>query len=217
MTKIRAVLFDYGMVLSGAPDATQRRRMEALLHADADTFNAAYWRSRDAYDRGTLSGTKYWKGVAEHLGQPLDADTLAELIDADTALWASPNEPMIDFAFALQNAGIRTGILSNLGDEMELGLCSRLPWLQDFAHRTFSHRLGIAKPDAAIYEHAAAGMGVPANQILFIDDREENITAARTAGMHAIHYTSHDAFIGAMSDVEFPQGVPTLEQLLFQK
>jgi len=200
MKKIRAVLFDYGMVLSGAPDAAEWERMRVLLEADAERFHAAYWKFRDAYDRGALSGAEYWQAVASEVGRKLDAATLALLIEADTAHWTRPNEPMIAWATALQKAGVKTGILSNIGDAMEDGIRGRFAWLDEFAHHTFSHRLGIAKPDAAIYHHAAQGLGVAEEEILFIDDREENIAAARSVGMTALQYSDHVAFVAAMRD-----------------
>jgi putative hydrolase of the HAD superfamily len=186
MPTIRAVLFDYGMVLSGAPDLEARQQMESLLSADAESFHRAYWQYRDAYDRGHLSGMTYWQAVAQELHQPLDEVTLTSLLSADTAFWSQPNQAMIDWAARLQQAGIRTGILSNIGDAMEQGLMAKFAWLADFSHHTFSYRLGIAKPDAAIYQHAADGLGVPPADILFVDDREENVIGARAAGMRAL-------------------------------
>jgi putative hydrolase of the HAD superfamily len=199
-TKIRisAVLFDYGMVLSGPPDQHARQHMERIFGVDEETFRKAYWKYRDAYDRGTLVGLSYWNCVAHDLSQTLDSASLSALIDADNALWTQPNLPMIDWASSLQRAGIKTGILSNIGDAMEAGIRARFPWLAEFAHHTFSHRLGIAKPDEAIYRHAAEGLGVPVGEILFVDDREENILAARAAGMTAVQYTGHAAFMDEM-------------------
>ena len=46
-------------------------------------------------------------------------------------------------------------ILSNIGDAMEIGVRGQFPALDKFTHHTFSHRLGIAKPDAAIYQHVS--------------------------------------------------------------
>lgn len=198
MTTIQAVLFDYGMVLSGPPDAAAREEMKRLLGVDEESFQAIYWKHRDAYDRGALSGVAYWEAVARELHRTLDAPKLSALIAADNALWTQPNQAMIDWAVALQRAGVKTGVLSNIGDAMEAGILARFPWIADFAHHTFSHRLGIAKPDEAIYRHAAEGLGVPVEAILFLDDREENILAARAAGMVAIQYTSHAAFLAEM-------------------
>jgi putative hydrolase of the HAD superfamily len=201
MSKIEAVLFDYGMVLSGPPDPTAREEMMRVLGVDDASFREMYWKHRDAYDRGTLSGIAYWQKVADELHKPLSANSLNELLEADNALWTQPNQPMIEWAASLQRAGIKTGILSNIGDAMEAGIRARFPWLDEFAHHTFSHRLGIAKPDLAIYQHAAEGLGVSPNAVLFIDDREENIAAAREAGMTAVQYSTHDRFVEQMQQL----------------
>jgi putative hydrolase of the HAD superfamily len=199
-TKIRisAVLFDYGMVLSGVPEELHWRQLEQVAGAEQAAFQAAYWKYRDAYDRGALSAQTYWETVARDLGKTIDADVLCRLIDADTAVWTRPNVEMMEWAARLNRAGIKTGILSNIGDAMELGVLGRFPALSEFAHHTFSHRLGIAKPDAAIYRHAVEGLGVPAGEILFVDDREENILAARAAGMVAVQYSGHAGFVEEM-------------------
>jgi putative hydrolase of the HAD superfamily len=200
MTKISAVLFDYGMVLSGPPDPTAREEMRRILNVDEEQFRTIYWKHRDDYDRGTLNSVAYWELVARDLHRSLDARQLSALIGADSALWTRPNQPMIEWAAALQRAGIKTGILSNMGDAMEAGIVARFPWLAEFHHKTFSHRLGMAKPDAAIYRHAAEGLGVPPEEILFLDDREENVAAARAAGMKALQYSTQEAFEQMMRD-----------------
>jgi putative hydrolase of the HAD superfamily len=128
----------------------------------------------------------------------MDANTLQALIDADTKVWTQPNVEMMEWAERLNRAGIKTGILSNIGDAMELGVRGRFPVLDGFTHHTFSHRLGIAKPDAAIYRHAVDGLGVASSEILFVDDREENIAAARAAGMVAVQYLGHAGFVAEM-------------------
>jgi len=196
--KISAVLFDYGMVLSNAPEEMDWRALERVLGAEEKAFQVAYWKYRDAYDRGALSAATYWEIVARELGKAIDANVLRALIDADTVVWTRPNVEMMEWSARLNRAGIKTGILSNIGDAMELGVLGRFPALSEFTHHTFSHRLGIAKPDAEIYRHAVQGLGVPAGEILFVDDREENIEAARAAGMVAVQYSGHKEFVETM-------------------
>jgi len=200
MSIVKAVLFDYGLVLSGPPDPAAWDRLKLLLNAGEAAFHEAYWKHRDAYDRGSLTAEAYWQQVAEDLHRPLNEAEIQQLIDIDTDVWTQPNQPMIDWATALQRSGMKTGILSNMGDAMEREILARCPWLAGFTDHTFSHRLKMAKPDPAIYQHAAEGLNVPPENILFIDDREENIAAARAAGMQAVQYTSHDAFLRAMKD-----------------
>ena len=47
----------------------------------------------------------------------------------------------------------------------------------------------MCKPAQRIYKEAIARSGVPADNILFIDDRQPNIRAATLAGMHTIQWT----------------------------
>ena len=148
VTPIQAVLFDYGLVLTGPPHPGAWARMLTLtgLENDEPTFHAAYWSPRHGYDRGTHTGPAYWQAVGTHAGRTLDGTQIDALIEADTELWTQPNQPMIDWAARLQAAGTPTGILSNLGDSITAGVLGRLPWLAGFTHRTFSHALRLAKP-----------------------------------------------------------------------
>jgi putative hydrolase of the HAD superfamily len=207
MPHISAVLFDYGLVLSGPPDPVARRRMETILNAPHADLHAAYWGHRDDYDLGVLSGVSFWRTVGAELAHPPTDEELVQLLQADVDLWTQPNQPMIDWATALQSAHISTGILSNMGDAMEAGILARFPWVAGFAHCTFSHRLGIVKPDERIYRHAIASVGEPPEATLFIDDRIENVEAARAAGLHAIQYSSHDDFLRAFHRANFT-GLP---------
>jgi putative hydrolase of the HAD superfamily len=52
--------------------------------------------------------------------------------------------------------------------------------------------VNLAKPEPAIYRHAAEGLATPPANILFLDDKPENIQAALSAGMQAIQYICTD-------------------------
>ncbi|HMH15842.1 MAG TPA: HAD family phosphatase [Edaphobacter sp.] len=194
MTPVQAILFDYGMVLSAPPDPAAWQRMLAITGLSDDLLHREYWANRHAYDRGDLKGHAFWYKIAEGAQIVLTPDQLAALVDADTDLWGQLNPPMIDWVQRLQRAGIRTGILSNMPDAMETGLRARHSWIEAFDHHTWSHALNLAKPEPEIYRHAAEGLATPPENILFIDDRAENIAAALAAGMQAIQYTDHPTF-----------------------
>lgn len=192
------VLFDFGKVLSGPPNPAAWARMRELAAFDEESLHREYWAHRHAYDEGKHTGEAYWHLVAEGNGTVFTAEQVAALIAADNDLWTDPNHPMIDWAMRLHRSGMRIGILSNMGDAMEAGVIARFDCLNHFDHCTWSHRLGIAKPEQAIYRHAAEGLGVAPAKILFIDDRPENIEAARAFGMNAIQYGDHAEFLQEM-------------------
>ncbi|HEV2645826.1 MAG TPA: HAD family phosphatase [Acidobacteriaceae bacterium] len=191
---IEVVLFDYGQVLSGPANPTAWAHMRSITALDEPRLHAAYWAYRHDYDRGTYTGPAYWQAVATHAGITLAPTQLASLLAADIDLWTDLNQPMVDFAQRLQRAGHRTAILSNIGDAIAEGIRARLPWLSAFEHATWSHALFLAKPEPEIFHHTAAALRTPPVNILFIDDREDNIAAAHAIGMQTIHYTNHPAF-----------------------
>lgn len=198
-----AVLFDYGMVLSGPPDPQGWALLRSISGLDEDRLHAAYWKFRHDYDRGALTGRAYWLAVAADTGITLDDAQISALFAADVDVWTSLNLPMVEWAGQLQRAGIRTGILSNIGDCIGDGVVAKLPWLAGFYACLWSHALGMAKPDPAIYVKAAEALHTAPAGILFIDDREENIRAAAAVGMQTLHYTSHTAFEREMRERGF--------------
>ncbi|NYF80264.1 HAD family hydrolase [Granulicella arctica] len=197
-TQIEAVLFDYGMVLSGPPNAAAWERILSITGFDEDGLHREYWKHRHPYDRGTHTGEAYWQLIAGGNGTTFDAAQIAGLIAADVDLWGDLNLPMVEWAQQLQRAGIRTGILSNIGDAMASGLLAKFAWLANFHHSTWSHTLKLAKPEPEIYLHAAECLATAPDKILFIDDRADNIEAARNFGMQAIQYADHAQFVEEM-------------------
>jgi len=196
--RVEAVLFDYGQVLSGPPDAAAWARLRAVSGLDEERLHAAYWKFRHDYDRGALTGTAYWHAVAAQAGGQFDGAQVAALLAVDIDVGTALNLPMVEWAGRLQRAGVRTGVLSNIGDAVGEGVVARLPWLASFNHCAWSHALRMAKPDPAIYLKTAQALKTEPGRILFIDDREENIAAAAEFGMQAVHYTTQDAFESEM-------------------
>lgn len=196
MPTIRAVLFDFGKVLSRDAHPAAWQRMQQVAACTADELSQSYWRHRDDYDAGLLTGDSFWQAVA---GRQLERETLDALQAADVDLWTDMNIAMLDWMHALHAAGVRTGILSNMPDAMAAGLERRFDWLQRFDCVIWSHALGTRKPFKAIYEKAVDGLNVRPAEILFIDDKAENITAAEAVGMVAVQYRDHDGFVREMN------------------
>lgn len=194
MIPVKAVLFDFGQVLSLAADPAVWQQMLNISGLSEADLHREYWAHRHEYDRGTFTGDSYWHKVAAGSHATFTPAQIAALITADVNLWSRLNLPMVEWAQGLQRAGIRTGILSNIGDQMAIGLCAKFHWISAFDHCIWSHALKLAKPEAAIYHCAAQGLSTDPAQILFIDDKQENIEAAQAAGMQAILYTSQAAF-----------------------
>ena len=196
MPNVEAILFDFGKVLSMPPGPAAWAQMQQIAGISEAQLEDRYWRSRDDYDEGLLTGDQYWRAIA---GDGVTPDALAALKAADVDLWTDMNQPMLAWVGQLHAAGFRTGILSNMPDAMAEGICERFDWIRNFDHAVWSHALKLRKPQPAIYVAAIEGLGVAADRILFLDDKEENIAAAHDAGMQAILYSDHGSFVQEMN------------------
>jgi epoxide hydrolase-like predicted phosphatase len=87
----------------------------------------------------------------------------------------------------LHAAGVRTGLLSNSWD---MEYYDRSRWAEMFDVVVLSAEHGVRKPDRAIYERAIEAMGLPAEEMVFIDDIGGNLKPARELGLHTYRHTS---------------------------
>ncbi len=187
---LRAVIFDYGMVLTGEPDAEAHDAMVRITGLDVERFETLYWVDRHAYDEGKLSGVTFWEKFARESGLALTAGDLAELNRLDARMWTTENPAMVKWQQQLKARGLRTAILSNMGDSVLESILVAFPWIQNFDVLVWSFQLGIAKPDPAIYRHTLERLGTRAEETLFVDDRRVNVEMARALGLAAIEFTT---------------------------
>jgi 2-haloacid dehalogenase len=90
---------------------------------------------------------------------------------------------------ALHARGVPLFALTNFGAEFWSAFRPTQPIFDLFADIVVSGVEKIAKPDPVIYELAQRRFGHDPHSLLFVDDREENIDAARKAGWQGHHFT----------------------------
>jgi putative hydrolase of the HAD superfamily len=183
---IEAVIFDYGKVISNSEDPEAHRKLIALTGLERPEFDRHYWAHRHAYDLGHLNGRTYWEKIASETGLFFTAEHIDDLVETDVLMWTSLNEEMLAWVIALQEANVKTAVLSNMGPDILAYMRQEFGWLAHFQHHTWSCELGICKPDPEIYLHTCEKLKVDPPKALFIDDRAENIAAAAEVGLHAI-------------------------------
>ena len=98
------------------------------------------------------------------------------------------NEPTIPVVSQLAQLNIGLGILSNTCEaHWDFAMKRFLALPQLFPIRVTSFEAKSMKPDAKIYEVAVKKAGVLPSEIFFIDDKPENVQAAKDAGLSLIH------------------------------
>ena len=191
--KVRAVIFDFGGVLCFHPTEEQLAEASAFCGVPAGDFVSLLWKYRREYDRGQ-DPASYWRSVAEPAGVTLDDATVAGLVRREIAFWGRFDERVLAWTRHLRGMGLLTGILSNLPLPLGENLRALPGFLGHFDQVTFSCELGILKPEREIYEYALRGLGVAPAEALFLDDRPENIEAARGLGLHTELFTTWEDF-----------------------
>lgn len=183
---LRAVIFDYGLVLSGPPEPSARSRLVEISGLSPEIFDEHYWKHRMEYDRGTLNGRTYWQTFASDTGISLTPERIDALIEHDVLMWASVDPIMLAWAARIQASGMKTAILSNMGEELLAHMRKNFLWLEEFHHLTWSCELNLVKPLAAIYQHTLEKLDVRPEEALFLDDKTENVEGARQVGLHSL-------------------------------
>ena len=96
--------------------------------------------------------------------------------------WIELASPRIDGSIALLRAlrskGVPVFALTNFGSYAYDEARGKLDFLSEFDREYVSGRMGVIKPDPRIYEMLEADCGIAPDQLLFTDDKAENITAA---------------------------------------
>ncbi|MGN9839947.1 HAD family hydrolase [Nonomuraea sp. H19] len=191
------IVFDYGGVLSLPQPESDAEEMARALSAESEAFKRGYWEHRLEFDRGSLSPHAYWSAV---LGRSVTHSEVARLVAMDIASWAHPNEGTVALLGHLIEMGRDVALLSNapvcVGDGLD-----ELPWVAAIGRRFYSGRMGLVKPDREIYDEMARALDAVPSEIVFIDDRQDNVEGAERAGMTGVHFTDAAALRETLLDI----------------
>jgi len=187
---LRAVVFDYGMVLTGPRDPEAHAALLRITGLSLDRFEDLYWADRHAYDEGKLTGLGFWQKFIRVAGLTLAPGEVDELNRWDARMWTTQNPVMLAWQIELKQRGILTAILSNMGDNVLDNMKREFDWLPRFDVLVWSYQLRMAKPDPAIYRHVLEELGTEPAETLFLDDKLVNVEAALALGFKAIQFSS---------------------------
>jgi FMN phosphatase YigB (HAD superfamily) len=174
----QTVLFDWGGVIIDHPiDGIHRFVSEHLPEITPAVFVGP---AMLAFQRGELDESAFWKCAGARSSVALDA--------FGGSLWRTAFEhsyverpAVLRLAGHLQRAGIRTGVLSNT-EKPSVGMLMERGY-PCFDAYYLSCEWGMVKPEREIYERCLKVLAADPATVLFIDDKPENVAAARQLGM----------------------------------
>jgi putative hydrolase of the HAD superfamily len=131
---------------------------------------------------GELSVEECFLRTCRALGVDGDLEGFLELRHGFLRQQIAPLPGAVDALGAAGRHGGRVGLLSNCSSDVP-AVFAETPLAPLVDDAVFSCSVGLAKPDERIFHLAAGRLGVPPDRCLFVDDREENLAAARSVGM----------------------------------
>ncbi len=149
-------------------------------------------------ERGECPDEEFERELASHLvredGSPVPAGGLLRRMFAA----AFVDDSMQDMLLRVRAAGLKTALLSNSWGRS--GYPRRL--LDDlFDAVVISSEVGMRKPEERIFAYTARLLGLPPQECVFIDDVEQNVTAARAIGFLAVHHHRYQPTVQRLTEL----------------
>lgn len=205
MTTIRAVVFDMGGVLTHAPLDGMHDHARALGLPE-DAFSQ-YFRGHPLMERletAEISIREFFKAVCHEVeevhGHRVDLRALVVAVER--------GQELIPSRFDLVRAARRTCWTALLTNNVR-----EATWRETFPFDLFdevvdSSEVGVRKPDPRIYRELLDRLDLPADQVVFIDDYEENLPPAQQLGIRTIHFVGPDDCRARLGELGIPTNAP---------
>jgi len=183
---IKAVIFDYGQVISLPQDPAAIDRMAEIAGVERGKFESTLWALRDEYDRGTIDARGYYRKVFAELSVAVDTNLIDEIIETDFNSWKNINHETAALMEELKKAGYTVGILSNMPNDFLAWARKTLPVFSLPQIGLFSCEVNLVKPEEAIYQKLLSMLDLKGEEVVFFDDKIENVKSAVPLGINAL-------------------------------
>ncbi|MGB7327520.1 MAG: HAD family phosphatase [Rubripirellula sp.] len=187
-TDIRFVYFDLGNILLSFDIGIAYANLAKLFGVSDTEAKAAVYDSglEDRFEHGEFTPDEFAAMVCKAIGvtgNPPEAD---DVLDAISDMF-TPIASMTGIMDRVKKSGRGVGILSNTCDAHWNWVLRQSydVMIADLDATILSYEVGVMKPASRIYEEAEKRAGVLPSQILFIDDKHENVAAAVARGWQA--------------------------------
>ena len=189
MASIEAVLFDADGVLQKPVEGG--REKVACLDGSA-TPNQAFLADFLKAEMPCLKGeADFAVTAAEVLKKWNSPYSVEQAIDTHTKI-VEVNPESIEVVHALRKSGIPAYLATNQHEYRARYMSEVFGYANVFDGEFYSCRLGYMKPDTGYFHAILKELPFAPAQLLFIDDRERNVAAARSIGIHGVEYDIED-------------------------
>lgn len=180
----RVIVFDLGKVLLDFDYGRMADRMAGRSGISREAVHALIDQSPLLHDleSGRISSPEFFEAIQEKAGYLGDFVRFTR----DFGDIFDPIHEMIDLHRKLASAGFPTCIFSNTNDLAIAHIRERYPFFNGFTNYVLSYEHGCMKPQARLYEVVEETTRSTGAEILYIDDRPENVEAGVARGWQTI-------------------------------
>jgi HAD superfamily hydrolase (TIGR01509 family) len=180
----KAVIFDLGKVLVDFDYSIAARKIAARSRITAQEAQEALDHSPLLFDyeTGRVTRCQFFDAVRDATGFE---GTIEEFSSYFADIF-TPMEPMVEMHARLRAAGVPTFIFSNTNDLAVDHIRRNFPFFSNFDGYVYSYEHGAMKPQPALYEVVERMTGLNGGDLIYIDDRAENIDAGQKRGWQVI-------------------------------
>lgn len=209
ITRPEAVVFDVGNVLLDwdpaylyaklIPSAEEREWF--LTHVVTLGWHVEQDRGRSCAD-----------GVADLSRRfPGSSKLIAAFYDRWLETIGGPIEGSVALMEDLRGAGVPVHAITNFSAELWPKTVEAYPFLGEFDVAVVSGEVGFIKPDPRIFDALVERTGTAAGAMVFIDDRTDNVDAARQLGFQAVRFTTPEALAADLAALGLPVSAPAAD------
>ncbi len=186
-----AIVFDLGKVLVDFDYSIAARKVAALSTKQLPDLKHFLGSSPvlARFEHGDLTREQFFAEMQKITGF---TGSLEEFV-ADFADIFIPIPAMIELHAQLRQRGFATYIFSNTNDIAIEHVSCEFPFFKNFDGYIYSYQVGSMKPESRIYEAMEKMCGKSGDEIIYIDDRPENIEAGKIRGWKTILHETPDA------------------------
>lgn len=208
MRKIGAIGFDWGGVVSQYPGGNFNDAAAEFLGVDYEAFRRAYFLHNHMVNKGPDAKTYenavgMWLNILTELGIPERTDAFVDYVRSRPQ--AQINEEVVGVIKRLRRLGWKVGLFSNNSGENAADFRYR-GYDSWFDVSLFSGDVNCMKPEPKAFEMLADALGVPVTELVFIDDSERSLSTASEVGYEPILFTTVDALVARLTELEILRG-----------
>ena len=202
---IKAFIFDLGAViveLDFSPFINEIISQSPYYKSNSNELLHKFWKETSSFDLGYMSEEEFYTHSCDFL--KLTNISREKFFNAFNSVISGINFELIEYIKKLKKTGkYKIVMLSNVNPtHWDYGKRNLWNFLNIFDDLLLSFKLHMIKPDLRIFKHAIKVSSCEPKEIIYTDDREENINAARKLEINSIHYSNMNKWIKDLKTID---------------